>query len=351
MLKGKLSLLLILLIPAVAITTIAGLLILKKIDKIKVEQDAENIQHCEKIAGALDKQLYAIERIVLRNVRVLEQITDLNESEIHKLLTYAVESSNEKNPLLYAMAIAFQPNVFRVNEPYAMFYAHYDTKTGLLLNRSIDTEYDYFGCPWYCVPQYLNKTIWSEPYYDLGAGNIMMTTCSIPFYRNINGVKAFAGIATADLTLVQLQKILDSFQDHEFNNLFMVSRFGLILSNRDFSKVMASSIFSYAYDNDTLDTILEVRANSHAGKQGKFIPVKPLYGVDKAWVYYFPLKSNQWTLMMFYNPENHSGLINSYITVVSIIGGVIYLFLTLVIFSIRYYWQKETRHIDHRTFD
>ena len=31
--------------------------------------------------------------------------------------------------------------------------------------------------------------MWSEPYFDEGAGNIIMSTYSVPFYQDIKGEK------------------------------------------------------------------------------------------------------------------------------------------------------------------
>lgn len=51
---------------------------------------------------------------------------------------------------------------------------------------------------WYQIPRLLNKPYWSEPYYDEGGGNIIMTTYSYPIYDMQGNMVA---IFTADLSL------------------------------------------------------------------------------------------------------------------------------------------------------
>ncbi len=314
-----------------------------KLAEIRKQQDMENLEQCRTVVQAIDKQLYIIERIVVQNANVIERLPNLTDAEIHKLMTYAVESSNEKNPILYGGCIAFEPNMLRPDEPYAMFYAYYNSQTGLLTNVDIDKEYDYFGFPWYCVPQHLLRPVWSEPYYDKGAGNALMTTCSVPFFRMINGRKTFAGIATADLTLDRLQEILDSYKNHDFDHLFMVSRFGLILSSPDYSQVMAESIYSIGYEHGRLESILKMRNDVRAGKIGKIESQVTLLGEKNPWIYYVPLKSNEWTMMMVYNPANHADRSTSIIVTASIIGVIIYLVVMIIVIVGSYLIYQATQ--------
>ena len=54
-------------------------------------------------------------------------------------------------------------------------------------------DYRYPLQDWYQIPSILHKTIWSDPYFDEGGGNIIMSTCSVPFYRTVNGKRKFMG--------------------------------------------------------------------------------------------------------------------------------------------------------------
>ena len=61
-------------------------------------------------------------------------------------------------------------------------------------------EYDYFHWEWYARPKKENHAIWTEPYFDEGGGNTIMTTYSVPFRRE----GRFWGIATIDIAMSQL---------------------------------------------------------------------------------------------------------------------------------------------------
>ena len=76
-------------------------------------------------------------------------------------------------------------------------------------------NYDYFTMDWYRVPKERGRPLWSEPYYDKGGGNIIMTTFSVPFYRTVDGQKTFRGVVTADISLAWLRKIVSSMKIYD----------------------------------------------------------------------------------------------------------------------------------------
>ena len=54
----------------------------------------------------------------------------------------------------------------------------------------------------------MERAVWSEPYFDEGAGNIIMSTYSIPFSRTNGERRVFTGIVTADISLDWLVDIV-----------------------------------------------------------------------------------------------------------------------------------------------
>ena len=51
---------------------------------------------------------------------------------------------------------------------------------------------------WYLVPKLLGTPYWSEPYFDSGGANVVMTTYSLPLYDGEGNLYA---VFTADISL------------------------------------------------------------------------------------------------------------------------------------------------------
>ena len=107
-------------------------------------------------------------------------------------------------PEVYGATVAFEPYAY---EPRTRFFAPYFFKDKDSLSSTMlgGDDYDYFLQDWYLIPKELNKPVWSEPYFDEGGGNILMTTLSIPFSRDAG--KTFAGVVTADISLDWLKSL------------------------------------------------------------------------------------------------------------------------------------------------
>ena len=129
---------------------------------------------------------------------VLEKYPGLSERELKKLL-HDIVSANE---FVYGSAIAFEPNAFQKNRRY--FSPYYFRDHDRLKYVQIGNEhYQYFRWDWYLIPKLLKRPIWTEPYYDEGGGDIIMTTFSVPFFSPDSSVR---GIVTVDVDLERLRK-------------------------------------------------------------------------------------------------------------------------------------------------
>jgi|GEM_PF-957852 len=112
-----------------------------------------------------------------------------------------IERSVSKHPLVFGSAIAFVPNGY----PGRRLFSPYVCRTPKGLRHvDIATVYDYTQPRW----EWFSKTveagrgIWTEPYFDEGAGNILMCTYAMPFFRN----GRLLGVATIDISLSELNK-------------------------------------------------------------------------------------------------------------------------------------------------
>ena len=150
----------------------------------------------------------------------------------------------ESNPIIIGGGIAFIPNYIKGQGKW--YFPYSIIKNGKISTSILNNEdYDYFGMDWFLIPVRLNKDYWSEPYYDEGGGNIMMTTCA-HIVRDDAGKTI--GVMTADVSLDSLTQFVESMKPLGPDSYsFMLSRHGYYLSNVDHSKIMNETVFITAF--------------------------------------------------------------------------------------------------------
>ena len=109
-------------------------------------------------------------------------------------------------------------------------YAHRDQGEIKVSFLGSDT-YRYFFLDWYQIPKELQRPLWSEPYYDEGGGNIIMSTFSMPFYREREGKKEVRGVARADISLMGLEKLVAAVKIYQTGYAFLISQNGRFLTH------------------------------------------------------------------------------------------------------------------------
>ena len=104
-----------------------------------------------------------------------------SDLETIQLLEDAVSTS----PHLYGSAVALEPGepaTTNLTAPYVY------RKDGRLRSANLaEAGYDYASQEWYQLPRELGKAVWTDPYFDEGAGETMMCTYCVPFYRPVGG--------------------------------------------------------------------------------------------------------------------------------------------------------------------
>lgn len=104
----------------------------------------------------------------------------------------------DNNEFIYGCAVAFEPGYFASEGHYFSPYS-YRGEDGEVRSKQLGNDiYDYHYMDWYQIPKLLNKPYWSEPYYDDGGGEMMMTTYSKPLYDRDGKLYA---IITADINV------------------------------------------------------------------------------------------------------------------------------------------------------
>ncbi len=265
--------------------------------RVILEQELENNAHnlATSLAHKVETDLASVAKVAQGMVRSLET-SHYTEQELHTLIKTTVE----QNPELYGSTVAFEPFAFSTGTRlYAPYY--YREKGGIAFTR-LETAYQHLPYPywdWYQIPRELGRQEWSEPYYDEGAGNILMTTYSAPFYGDIYGKKQLNGIVTADISLESLTRLISSVKILKTGYAALLSRNGMVLAHPLKDAVMNETFFSIAEERND-PAMRELGKKMVKGESG-FILYKSIVGV-RSWMYYTPINATGWTLAVVF-PE------------------------------------------------
>ena len=142
------------------------------------------------------------------------------------------------NEYIVGSAIAFEPYYYqdkgRQFSPYT--YKHDGTTTSKQLGTD---QYDYHSMEWYTVPMESDHGHWSEPYFDEGGGEMMMSTYSLPIH---DAAGRCVAIFTADVSLDWLSEIINARHIYPSSYNLLLSRKGQIMVCPVDSLVMRQSI-------------------------------------------------------------------------------------------------------------
>ena len=170
-----------------------------------VEENARNL--AGRTVSQMDEVLSSV-AMVPRNIACFLENTSYTAEELNDFLRSVVQNNHG----IYGATIAFEPYMFDPDKQRYAPYFYKDGKGQIQFSDLADEAYNYFYRDWYQIPRELGRPLWSEPYFDQGGGDIVMSTFSVPFYRVETGHRRLAGIITADISLSWLQKIVESIK-------------------------------------------------------------------------------------------------------------------------------------------
>ena len=252
----------------------------------KMRDEASDNAHSElsNTIHQIDAILHAVEIAVENTAWVVPKSLAYPDS------LYAItERLLRNNEFIYGSAIAFEPNYYKSQGHYFSPYS-YRGKNGNIRSRQLGTgTYDYHYMDWYQIPKLLDKPYWSEPYYDDGGGNMMMTTYSKPLYDKDGKMYA---IITADLSLEWLTELVGGIKAFENSYNLMVSRNAsyIVHPNRDL--ILNETLFSSTY-GDTDESLKKMQKDILEGNSGEVL--RNMQG-SKFFVFYSPVETTQWTV-------------------------------------------------------
>lgn len=209
----------------------------------KITDDA--IEHAHgaltNIATQISSELRIVESTLKQSTWIIEK--NLSQPDSLRNIIMPIVSGNN---LVVGSGIAFVPEYFKEKGKYFMPYASAETSQSQDINYQVlgGTDYDYPCMDWYQIPKLLKKSYWSEPYYDTGGGNAIMSTYSLPLCDKQGEVYA---IFTANISLSHFTDIVNQLKPYASSYTFLLSRNGSYLTHPNLEKIMNETIFSDAY--------------------------------------------------------------------------------------------------------
>jgi sigma-B regulation protein RsbU (phosphoserine phosphatase) len=223
--------------------------------------------------------------VATATARFMETRPDLSEAEIFAQLS----ANTLQNPVIYGAAMAFEPGTFPSD--HSLFCPYVYRGPDGLVEMNIGREVlDWYGderWQWWHIPKRTGRGAWTDPYFDEGAGNVLMVTYSEAFTRE----GAFRGVTTVDIRLPTLQESVGAeiIGDHNF---VILTSTGQFVYNRVAARIMDRTIFDRAQELGRAD-FTELAEQLISGTSG-VATVDGWDSPDRQWVFYAPIKSTGW---------------------------------------------------------
>ncbi len=288
----------------------------------ELENNARNL--ALSLVNRVEAELLSVSKVADGMSRTLE-ICRYDKQNIHSLIKTTVD----ENPSIYGSTIAFEPYAF--NKTRRFYAPYYFRDKGTVQFKPLEESYNYLQYiywDWYQIPRELGRSEWSEPYFDEGGGNILMTTYSVPFYEVHNGKKRLKGVVSADIDLESLTKLISSVKILKSGYASLYSRTGMVLAHPLKEAIMNETIYNIAEERK--DPLLREFGKKMLTGESGFVHFKSLTGI-KSWIYYAPIRSTGWTLtVVFPETELLENVRKLSLTMAGIgITGIIFLTLTV----------------------
>ena len=198
------------------------------------------------------------------------------------------------NPVVFGSAIALVENYNPRKSGH--FFAPYAYRDGDKI-KSVQlgtSEYDYTNQEWFVEALTAGDAgHWSEPYFDEGGGNKLMTTYSRPVYDHSGRL---AAVLTADVALDWVSDRLAALEDYPYALKLLVSKNGTIMATSPASVGLdRRNIIDLADSMEDGEDFREVNRAMLAGEQGGRIV--HLNGVEYH-VFYDMIQKTGWAMSM-----------------------------------------------------
>ena len=252
----------------------------------KMREEATEHAHTElsNTIHQIDAVLHSVEIAVQNTAWIVPHLLESPEQ-----MYVVTERLLQNNAFIYGTAVAFEPDYYRSEGHHFSPYS-YRNADGTIRSKQLGGKaYDYHYMDWYQIPKLLDRPYWSEPYYDDGGGEKMMTTYSMPLY---DGEGKFYAMLIADLSLEWLTDLVGGIQAFDKAYNLMVSRNASFIVHPSRELILNETLFSSTY-GDTSESLKTMQDDIIHGRAGQVLRDM---GGDKYFVFYSPVETTQWTV-------------------------------------------------------
>ena len=226
-----------------------------------------------------------VETAVRNNIPVVEAAVS-NPRTPHDSLYGITRRIVADNPVIFGSAVAMNPLVGKSEtSPYAF------RESDSIGVKELATEaYAYTQTEWFTAPLRKGGGHWSEPYFDEGGGEQLMTTYSIPFHDSDGKM---AGVMTADISLDWLTDLVGNLRVYPNAYSVMLSRTGQIMVSPVETLTMRSTVQEVAGQMHNSATVRTLADEMMAGKRGAMLLRQ---GDAVSHIFYAPVERAGWSM-------------------------------------------------------
>jgi len=316
-------------VPALLIYLAISLINITLLHNSSVQRVEQNMsERARHYADSLDGHLRQVAQVAKTTADIMNNVPSLTTDQLYEQL----DSNTRQSNLIYGGAICYAP--FRFDSDKRLFcpyvYRGPDTldqselSNASLQRMDISNGYDYTDpkWEWWSNVHESKEAIWTEPYFDEGAGNILMTTFSAPFYKD----GQFRGVTTIDVAL----KPLHSFADIGITKKLkftVLTQMGTVVYGPN-SRQINKSFFDLAKSQKRND-MLELAKLSLSGKSG-MVKIADRNSDKEQWFFYSQIKSTNWGFFIQVDEESTQADVNQDIYQILYINGIGFFILMLV---------------------
>jgi hypothetical protein len=257
-------------------------------------RDRTRIALTRQVAERLDGDLRRLETAGHVLAATVAQRTDWKERDLERWMRAMLEQDEQ----IFGMAVAFEPRQPIGRDDFSL-YAFRGT-SGVETKQLLPPSYlpIYREWDWYKKPFKEQRVVWSEPYVDVGGGNIPMVTVSTPIRRGA----VLVGVLTFDLSVKYfdvLRSWLKELQLGDNSYGFVLSQSSVFVSHPfpDYDFARASAGKAPARMTDVGDpSFREIATLIQQNRAGSGTAVDPMTG-NRATFLFAPIPSAEWTFV------------------------------------------------------
>ena len=226
------------------------------------------------------------------------------------------------NDFIYGSAIAFVENYFPER---GYWFSPYSFRKGTQIDsvQLGNENYNYLEKEWFTAPLETGREYWSEPYFDTGGGEKLMTTFCAPV-KDENG-KVFA-VLTADVSLEWLTDLVGNVEEYPGAFSMLISRTGKLMVSPAPAFVMKKTAQEITATLDDM-TAAEVANSMLSGLTGS---ASVMYKGEEEMVCYAPIERTGWSMAVIIPYEEIFGKIrkvNALVRALQVLGILLLAFI------------------------